>query len=151
MIRVCVQREVFDGGAELALLEALGSGAVASFTGLVRGDGGLSALTLEHYPGMTEAVLRALAETATSRWLLDGVTIIHRIGAMAAGERIVFVGTASPHRAAALDACSFLIDRLKTDAPFWKQERFADGRSLWVEPRASDDDAAGRWLIDSGH
>lgn len=151
MIRVCVQRECFDGGAELALLEALGSGAVASFTGLVRGDGGLSALTLEHYPGMTEAVLRALAETATSRWALDGVTIIHRIGAMAAGERIVFVGTASPHRAAALEACSFLIDRLKTDAPFWKQECFADGRSLWVEPRESDDDAAARWLIDSGH
>lgn len=151
MIRVCVQREGFDAGPELALLEALGSGAVASFTGLVRGDGGLRALTLEHYPGMTEAVLRALAETATSRWALDGVTIIHRVGAMAAGERIVFVGTASPHRAAALEACSFLIDRLKTDAPFWKQERFADGRSLWVEPRESDDDAAARWLIDSGH
>ena len=151
MIRVCVQREGFDGGAELALLEALGSGAVASFTGLVRGDGGLSALTLEHYPGMTEAVLRALAETAKSRWALDGVTIIHRIGAMTPGERIVFVGTASPHRAAALKACGFLIDRLKTDAPFWKQERFADGRSLWVEPRESDDDAAARWLIDSGH
>lgn len=145
MIRVCVQREGFDVGPELGLLEALGSGAVASFTGLVRGDGGLSALTLEHYPGMTEAVLRALAETATSRWALHGATIIHRVGAMAAGERIVFVGTASPHRAAALEACSFLIDRLKTEAPFWKQERFADGRSLWVEPRASDDDAAARW------
>lgn len=145
MIRVCVQREGFDAGPELALLETLGSGAVASFTGLVREDGGLRALTLEHYPGMTDAVLRKLAETATSRWALDGVTIIHRIGAMAAGERIVFVGTASPHRAAALEACSFLIDRLKTEAPFWKQERFADGRSLWVEPRESDDAAAARW------
>lgn len=145
MIRISVQRECFDNGAELALLEALGSGAVASFIGLVRGDGGLSALTLEHYPGMTEAALQTLAEAAKSRWSLDGVTIVHRIGAMAVGERIVFVGTASPHRAAALEACGFLIDRLKIDAPFWKQERFADGRSLWVEPRDSDDATAARW------
>jgi molybdopterin synthase catalytic subunit len=145
MTYVSIQHEVFDVGAELARLEAFGSGAVASFTGLVRGDGGLSALTLEHYPGMTEAALQRLAEAAKSRWTLDGVTIIHRIGAMTPGERIVFVGTASPHRAAALEACSFLIDRLKTEAPFWKQERFADGRVLWVEPRASDDDAAARW------
>ncbi len=145
MIRISVQRECFDSGAELALLEAFGSGAVASFTGLVRGDGGLSTLTLEHYPGMTEAMLRALAETAKSRWSLDGMTIIHRIGTMAVGERIVFVGTASPHRAAALEACNFLIDRLKIDAPFWKEERFADGRSLWVEPRDSDDATAARW------
>ena len=145
MIRISVRRERFDVGVELARLEALGSGAVANFTGLVRNDGGLIELTLEHYPGMTEAALQALAEAAKSRWSLDGVTIIHRIGAMAVGERIVFVGTASPHRAAALEACSFLIDRLKIDAPFWKQERFADGRVLWVEPRGSDDAAAARW------
>ena len=145
MIRISVQRERFDSGAELALLEAFGSGAIASFTGLVRGDGGLSELTLEHYPGMTEAALQGLAEAAKSRWSLDGVTIIHRTGPMAVGERIVFVGTASPHRAAALEACNFLIDYLKIDAPFWKQERFADGRSLWVEPRASDNNAATRW------
>ncbi len=151
MIRVNVQRERFDVGTELAQLEALGSGAIASFMGLVRGDNGLCELTLEHYPGMTEAALQALATAAKSRWVLDGVTIIHRIGAMTPGERIVFVGTASPHRAAALEACSFLIDRLKTDAPFWKQERFADGRVLWVEPRESDDTAAARWHIDSGH
>jgi molybdopterin synthase catalytic subunit len=145
MTRIKIQTETFDVGAELARLEALGGGAVASFIGLVRGDGGLSELTLEHYPGMTEAALQGLADTALPRWALEGVTIIHRIGAMVPGERIVFVGTASPHRAAALEACSFLIDRLKTDAPFWKQERFADGRQLWVEPRASDDAAAARW------
>jgi molybdopterin synthase catalytic subunit len=151
MKRVKIQAETFDVGAELAQLEALGGGAVASFTGLVRGDGGLSELTLEHYPGMTEAALQGLADAALARWALEGMTIIHRIGAMAPGERIVFVGTASPHRAAALEACSFLIDRLKTDAPFWKQERFANGRQLWVEPRDSDDTAAARWDIDSRH
>jgi molybdopterin synthase catalytic subunit len=145
MKRIKVQTETFDVGAELTQLEALGGGAVASFTGLVRGDGGLSELTLEHYPGMTEAALQRLADVAMSRWVLEGVTIIHRVGSMAPGERIVFVGTASPHRAAALEACAFLIDRLKTDAPFWKQERFVDGRVLWVEPRASDDAAAARW------
>ncbi len=145
MKRIKVQTETFDVGAEFTQLEALGGGAVASFTGLVRGDGGLSELTLEHYPGMTEAALHRLADAAMSRWALEGVTIIHRVGPMAPGERIVFVGTASPHRAAALEACAFLIDRLKTDAPFWKQERFVDGRVLWVEPRASDDAAAARW------
>lgn len=145
MKRIKVQIETFDVGAELTQLEALGGGAVASFTGLVRGDGGLSELTLEQYPGMTEAALQRLADAAMSRWVLEGVTIIHRVGSMAPGERIVFVGTASPHRAAALEACAFLIDRLKTDAPFWKQERFVDGRVLWVEPRASDDAAAARW------
>lgn len=149
MKRVEIQTATFDVGTELARLEALGGGAVASFTGLVRGDGGLSELTLEHYPGMTEAALQGLADIAMSRWALEGVTIIHRVGAMAPSERIVFVGTASPHRAAALEACSFLIDRLKTDAPFWKQERFADGNSQWVEPRDSDDMAAARWDIDS--
>lgn len=145
MKRIKVQTETFDVGAELTQLEALGGGAVASFTGLVRGDGGLSELTLEHYPGMTEAALQRLADAAMSRWVLEGVTIIHRVGSMAPGERIVFVGTVSPHRAAALEACAFLIDRLKTDAPFWKQERFVDGHVLWVEPRASDDAAAARW------
>jgi molybdopterin synthase catalytic subunit len=145
MIRVNVQAEAFDVGAELARLEVPGAGAVASFTGLVRGDGGLSELTIEHYPGMTEAALQGLADSAMSRWALAGVTIIHRVGPMKPGERIVFVGTASPHRKAALDACAFLIDRLKTDAPFWKQERFEGGRTVWVEPRESDDAAAARW------
>lgn len=145
MIRVCVQPERFDVGAELAALEALGGGAVTSFTGLVRGDGGLLTLTLEHYPGMTQAALETLAADASARWSLCGVTVVHRVGPMVPGDRIVFVGCASAHRAAALEACAFLIDRLKTDAPFWKKESFADGREHWVEVRASDDAAAARW------
>lgn len=145
MIRVAVQPGRFDPAHELAQLEIAGVGAVASFTGLVRGDDGLTRLTLEHYPGMTEAVLQSLAEGAAARWALDAVTLIHRVGPMAPGDRIVFVATASAHRAAALEACHYLIDRLKTDAPFWKQECYGDGHSRWVEPRASDDAAAARW------
>lgn len=147
MRRICVQTEDFDSGAELARLETLGGGAVASFTGLVRGDDGLTALTLEHYPGMTEAALNALADQAEARWPLAGLVLIHRVGRMAVGERIVLVATASPHRAAALEACSFLIDRLKTDAPFWKKEERGSGESHWVEARASDDHAAARWVV----
>ena len=145
MRRVCVQTEDFDSGAELARLETLGGGAVASFTGLVRGDDGLTALTLEHYPGMTQTALTALAGEAEARWPLAGLVLIHRVGRMAVGERIVLVATASPHRAAALEACSFLIDRLKTDAPFWKKEERGSGETRWVEARASDEDAAARW------
>lgn len=145
MRRVCVQIEDFDSGAELARLETLGGGAVASFTGLVRGDDGLIALTLEHYPGMTQTALTALANQAEARWPLVGLVLIHRVGRMAVGERIVLVATASPHRAAALEACSFLIDRLKTDAPFWKKEERGSGETRWVEARASDEDAAARW------
>jgi molybdopterin synthase catalytic subunit len=145
MTRIKVQVENFDPGVELARLEALGGGAVASFTGLVRGDGGLIRLTLDHYPGMTEAALKTLCDQANVRWSLVGVTIIHRVGPLAPGDRIVFVGTSSAHRAAALEACSFLIDRLKTDAPFWKKEDFEDGREHWVDSRSSDGDSAARW------
>jgi molybdopterin synthase catalytic subunit len=145
MIWVSVQEADFVTGDEWLRLEQCGGGAVASFTGMVRGDGGLTALTLEQYPGMTQAVLQRLAETALARWPLSGVTIIHRVGQLAPAEKIVFVGTVSAHRAAALDACAFLIDRLKTDAPFWKKEIFADGRGLWVEAKATDDAAAARW------
>jgi molybdopterin synthase catalytic subunit len=144
MIRVSVQPEDFESGAELAALEALGGGGVASFTGIVRGAGGLTALELEHYPGMTETALRTLADDAQTRWPLLGVTLIHRIGRLLPGDRIVFVATASAHRAAALEACAFLIDRLKTDAPFWKKEHFGD-RADWVEARDSDAITAGRW------
>lgn len=145
MIDVRVTAEDFDTGAEIAQLEALGGGAVASFTGLVRGDGGLTELLLERYPGMTEAVLRRSGDEAWGRWPLAGLTLIHRYGALAPGARIVFVGTASRHRAAALAACAFLIDWLKTAAPFWKRERFADGTVRWVEARSEDDSAAARW------
>ena len=144
MICVRVQPEDFDGGAELAALEGKGGGAVASFTGIVRADDGVEAMTLEHYPGMTEKALTMLAEQATARWPLCGVTVLHRVGTLRAGDRIVFVGTASDHRAAALEACAFLIDRLKTDAPFWKKEHRRDGDS-WVEARATDDAAARSW------
>ncbi len=144
MICVRVQPEDFDGGAELAALEGKGGGAVASFTGNVRADDGVEAMTLEHYPGMTEKALTMLAEQATARWPLCGVTVLHRVGTLRAGDRIVFVGTASDHRAAALEACAFLIDRLKTDAPFWKKEHRRDGDS-WVEARATDDAAARSW------
>jgi molybdopterin synthase catalytic subunit len=101
-------------------------------------------MTLEHYPGMTEKALTALADEAKVRWPLCGVTVLHRVGMLRAGDRIVFVGTASDHRAAALEACAFLIDRLKTDAPFWKKEHRSKGDS-WVEARATDDAAARSW------
>lgn len=146
MITVRVTPEPFDTGAVIATLGRAGIGAVASFTGIVRGDDGLSALTLEHYPAMTEAALRTLAVEATSRWSLGGVVLHHRVGRLVPSDPIVLVACASAHRRDALDACSFLIDRLKTDAPFWKHESFADGREHWVEARASDDTAAARWI-----
>lgn len=145
MIEVRVQAADFDPGAELARLERQGGGAVASFTGLVRGDGGLVALELEHYPGMTERVMREVAAEAMARWPLKGVVAIHRIGRLAPGARIVLAAAASPHRHAALEACAFLIDFLKVRATFWKREHFGDGAARWVEARGADDAAAGRW------
>ncbi|WP_394647746.1 molybdenum cofactor biosynthesis protein MoaE [uncultured Sphingomonas sp.] len=142
MIRILVSLDAIDVAAELTALER--GGAVATFTGLVRADDGVATLELEHYPGATEAALTRLAEAATARWSLAAATIVHRVGPMAPGERIVFVGTCSAHRAAALDACAYLIDRLKTDAPFWKRETVG-GETRWVEARATDDDAAARW------
>ena len=144
MIRVVVHAEPIEIATEMAAIEAGGAGAVATFSGLVRADDGVGTLELEHYPGATEAALAALAETAVARWSLLAATIVHRVGVMRPGERIVFVGVSAPHRGAALEACAFLIDRLKTDAPFWKREtRGSDAR--WVEPRGSDDAAAARW------
>ncbi len=145
MITVRVQTEFFDVGAELTPLEKLGGGAVASFTGIARQDGDVVAIELEHFPGMTEASLRKLAEQATERWNLLGATVIHRIGRIEVGESIVFVATCSDHRAEALAACSYLIDRLKTDAPFWKKEHREDGRADWVEAKASDNARAEDW------
>jgi molybdopterin synthase catalytic subunit len=145
MIRIRVNAEDFDVGAETALISGDGVGGIATFIGIVRGGDGLIVMTLEHYPAMTERALRALAESAAARWPLSAVTIIHRVGDLVPGDRIVFVGTASAHRAAALESCAYLIDRLKTDAPFWKSERFADGATKWVEARSSDDDSAARW------
>ena len=143
-LSIRVQTQDFDSGAELALLEA-GSGAVASFTGIVRGDDGLVAMTLEHYPAMTEKALHEVAAEAVKRWPVHAATIIHRVGRLEPGARIVLVAVASSHRHAALEACAFLIDWLKTRAPFWKLEEFSDGRRQWVEARNSDDEAARRW------
>jgi len=144
-----VQEEPFDVGVELAALSAgrTDIGAVASFTGLVRDiadSQAVSAMTLEHYPGMTEKKLGEIEAEANQRWELQASLIIHRYGRMLAGEPIVLVATASPHRAAALESCAFLIDWLKTNAPFWKLEETEDGAS-WVDARTSDDEAAARW------
>ena len=144
MIRVVVTSDAIDIAAEIVAAEALGAGAVATFTGLVRADDSVDLLELEHWPCGTERALEAVARTALERWSCLAVTIVHRIGPMAPGERIVFVAAAAPHRAAALDACAYCIDRLKTDAPFWKRETRA-GVATWVEARDTDDAAAARW------
>ena len=147
MIRV--QREDFDPGSEIAAPTRGRSdiGGVTSFIGLVREMAGgekITAMTLEHYPGMTERQLEAIEAQARKRWPLDQVLIIHRYGELKPGDRIVLVATASSHRDAAFDACQFLIDWLKTRAPFWKQEATAAG-ARWVEAKDSDDQAASRW------
>lgn len=142
---VRVTSVAFDSNVELAPLAKLGGGAVASFTGIARDDNGVTAIELEHYPAMTEASLNALVEEAFARWSLLGAVLIHRVGVIAVGEPIVLVGTAASHRAEALESCAFLIDRLKTDAPFWKKEHRVDGTADWVEAKASDDDRASRW------
>jgi molybdopterin synthase catalytic subunit len=141
---VRVQEADFDIGAEIDALTAgrTDIGAVATFTGLVRDFGGDGeAMTLEHYPGMTEKALEAIAAEAAARWPLAGATIVHRVGRLAPGERIVLVATASRHRAAAFEAAEFLMDYLKTRAPFWKHEAGAG----WVDARETDDAAAARW------
>ena len=152
-----VQREDFDVAAEIARLTgarvdggidaSLGIGAVATFTGYCRDEGGrLAALELEHYPGMAEAAIARVAAQAEARWPLAGLTIIHRFGRMAPGERIVLVAAASSHRAAAFEAASFMMDYLKTTAPFWKKEHVAEGGPAgWVEERQADVAAAQRW------
>jgi len=144
-----VQREDFDIGAELARLTDGNTkvGGLAMFVGLVRdlaNSGELSAMTLEHYPGMTERRLAEIEAEARSRWPLEGVLVIHRYGRLEPGDRIVLVATTSSHRQAALESCAFLIDWLKTKAPFWKLEEGAGGAE-WVEARTSDDRAAEKW------
>ena len=167
-----VQREDFDLGRELAALTAdnHGIGGLAVFVGLVRdfrgpnnategdategdateGDAAKvsAAMTLEHYPGMTEKMLRRVEAEAQERWPLEASLIVHRYGRLEPGDQIVLVATASPHRDAAFEACRFLIDWLKTQAPFWKLEQTAGG-SQWVEARDSDDAAAAKWAATS--
>ena len=144
---VRVQTEDFDVGAESRALQADAVGAIALFVGTVRGlssDNGVTAMTLEHYPRMTESELERIEADARARWPLEDVTIIHRVGRLEAGDQIVLVGAASPHRQAAFDAAQFIMDFLKTDAPFWKAEERGD-KTSWVDARESDDAARRRW------
>ena len=146
---VRVQTADFDAGREIAALRARDArvGAVASFIGTVRdvNDAArVSTLTLEHYPGMTEKALEAIVAEARSRFDVYDALVIHRVGALAPADQIVLVVVTSAHRESAFDACRFLMDYLKTRAPFWKKEETPDG-PRWVEARASDDEAAARW------
>lgn len=143
-----VQAEPVDVPAELARASRIDeAGAVVSFAGYCRSEGGrLAGLELEHYPGMVEAELERLIAEAGGRWPLTGVSVIHRYGRIMVGEAIVLVVTASVHRAAAFSAAEFLMDWLKTRAPFWKRELLAQGGlGEWIAARESDEDAAGRW------
>ncbi len=149
MPRVRVQQEDFDAGREIESLTAgrADVGAVASFVGLVRdaNDGhDIRGMTLEHYPGMTEKALEDIGAQARRRWDLLDTLIIHRYGSLLPGDRIVFVGVSSAHRGDAFAACEFIMDYLKTRAPFWKREDTPEG-SRWVEARTGDDEAADRW------
>jgi molybdopterin synthase catalytic subunit len=143
-----LQRGPFDAAAEAAKLRGRGEvGALVTFTGICRGDEAgepIAALTLEHYPAMAEAEIERHVAEACTRWQLKGVTVIHRYGRIAPGEDIVLVVTASSHREAAFAAAEFLMDYLKTRAPFWKQVEKAGGKT-WVEAKSSDDAAAERW------
>jgi molybdopterin synthase catalytic subunit len=149
MLTIRVQTEDFDLAAEVAGLTAGRSdiGGIGCFIGVVRDSAAhpLAALSLEHYPGMTEQAMTAIAAEAVRRWNLASCTLLHRVGRLPVGANIVLVLAAAAHRQAALDAAGFLIDWLKTKAPFWKQEVFADGTSRWVEARADDDKAASSW------
>lgn len=147
MARIVVQEAPFDIAAEIAALTGSRTdiGALASFIGICRADDGLAAMVLEHYPSMTERAMTTIAAEAQTRWPLTGCTLIHRVGRLPPGAPIVLVLTASGHRAAALEACAFLMDWLKTRAPFWKREEFTAGHARWVEARAEDDAAAQRW------
>ena len=149
MAGVSVHEHDFDPGGELAALTdgRTDIGASVSFVGLVRdihGGDQVSSLTLDHYPGMTERELEKIADEASSRWPLDDVRIVHRFGKMLPGERIVLVITLSAHRRAAFEACDFIMDFLKTRAPFWKREETPEGEK-WVMAKASDDADADRW------
>ena len=150
MLRVSVQSVDFDIGAEIAALTAGRTeiGGIGSFIGTVRDTAHgrtIARMTLEHYPGMTERSLTTIGEAAIDRFGLLGCTLIHRVGPLLPGENIVLVLAAAPHRQAALDGTAFLIDWLKTKAPFWKKERFADGEEAWVDARDADDEAAAKW------
>lgn len=144
MIRI--SESSFDPEAELRAFRhgMSNAGAIASFTGIVRDDGQTQELTLSHYPGFTESHIEAFVKQAKDRWTLQGVNVVHRVGTMIVGVPIVFVATASAHRRDAFEACDYLMDRLKCDAPFWKQETIG-GKTRWIEPRAQDRSDLDRW------
>jgi molybdopterin synthase catalytic subunit len=149
LMKIVVQTEAFDLGAEISAMSRgrTDIGAIASFMGLARDmnkGSGVQAMTLEHYPGMTEKALSELVDEAVSRWDLLDVTVIHRLGRLLPGDPIVLVAVASSHRGEAFTACEFIMDALKTRAPFWKKEETPEGER-WVEARISDDTAAARW------
>ena len=155
MSRVSIQTADFDLSAEVAALRAgdHGVGAIASFVGTVRdrSEGqGVSAMELEHYPGMTEKAIEAMIDDALQRFELRGVRVIHRVGLLQPGEQIVLVAVTSLHRGQAFQGCEFLMDYLKTQAPFWKKETTPDG-ARWVDARVADDVALARWGIASGN
>jgi len=146
-VHVRIQESDFDPGAEIEAMRSPTAGAVVSFVGQARGSSGgrmVASLFLEHYPGMTEAALERIGAQAVARWGLAEARIVHRVGEVPAGGRIVFAAASSAHRAQAFAACAFLVDHLKTDAPFWKQERGVDG-AHWVEARGEDEAARDRW------
>ena len=146
-MRLSVQEAAFDAGAELNAFSAgvSGAGAVVSFTGIVRdSDGTLSAMEIEHYPGMTEAAIGAIIDQAKTRWELTDVLVIHRYGKLEPGAQIMMVATASRHRVAAFEAAEFLMDYLKSRAPFWKKEFGHDG-ATWVAAKDEDESALTRW------
>ena len=153
--RVSVGNADFDLGAEVAALREgdAGVGAVVSFVGTVRGHSGglaLSSLELEHYPGMTEAAIETMIDAAQQRFDIRAARVVHRVGVLQPGEQIVLVAVSSAHRAQAFQACEFLMDYLKTQAPFWKKESSAAG-TRWVDARSSDDAALERWGLLSGN
>jgi molybdopterin synthase catalytic subunit len=149
-VTIRIQKEDFDVAAEIDRVRANSGdvGAIVTFSGICRDeDGKLAALELEHYPGMAEAEIERIAKDAANRWPVTAITVIHRHGAIAPGENIVLVVTASAHRHAAFEAANFLMDFLKTRAPFWKKERAAAGSGDWVAAKDEDDAAADRWKL----
>jgi molybdopterin synthase catalytic subunit len=150
--RVSIQTQDFDLSAEVAALREADHavGAVTSFIGTVRASGGVSAMELEHYPGMTEKAIERMIDEAQGRFDICGVRVVHRVGRLLPGEQIVLVLVTSAHRGQAFQACEFLMDYLKTQAPFWKKETTPDGER-WVDARVADDAALARWGLTAGN
>jgi molybdopterin synthase catalytic subunit len=154
--RVSIQTADFDLGAEVAALRHAdgGVGAVATFIGTVRDHGGgraVACMELEHYPGMTEAAIEQMIDATLARFDIRAARVVHRVGPLLPGDQIVLVAVTSAHRGQAFQACEFLMDYLKTQAPFWKKETGPDGDARWVDARSADDEALARWGLASGN